>query len=272
MRIKLDLLYVLVSVLIMSSCSTPKISYFQDVDDATQLALAVSGDIKFKTGDKITVVVNTKDQEYNNLYNLPYVPTRIGQTINYTQQSQGLSCYTVDDEGVIDFPILGKVKAEGMTRGQLADEVKRLLLDNRLLQDDPLVVTVEFANLTFSILGEVNGPGRYSLDKDKMTVLEAISMARDLTVMGERENVLVLRNENGKQVTYMLDLTSAQDLVNSPAFYLQQGDIIYVQPNKVRQRQSTVNGNNIRSTSFWISIASLLTSVALLIVNSVDLN
>ena len=121
-------------------------------------------------------------------------------------------------------------------------------------------------NLTISVLGEVGKPGRYNIDRDKITLLEAISMAGDLTIYGKRDNVYVMRNEGGKQTSYQVNLLSAQDVYSSPAYYLQQNDVIYVEPNSVRARQSTVNGNNVRSTSFWISLASLLTTITVLFV------
>ena len=130
--------------------------------------------------------------------------------------------------------------------------------------NDP-VVTVEFSNLYISVLGEVNNPGRYGIDRDKITLLDAIGMAGDLTIYGKRQNVVVMREEEGKQLFYRVDLTSVDDLYSSPVYYLQQKDVVYVEPNETRARQSTVNGNNVRSTSFWVSIASLLTSVAVLI-------
>ena len=121
-------------------------------------------------------------------------------------------------------------------------------------------------NLCISVMGEVNHPGRYNIDRDHLTVLDALSMAGDLTIFGNREKVLILRQESGKQRVYGVDLNSAQHIYSSPVYYLQQGDVVYVEPNDTRKRQSTVNGNNIRSTSFWISIASLLTSIAILFV------
>ena len=124
---------------------------------------------------------------------------------------------------------------------------------------------MEFANLYISVLGEVNKPGRYDIEQDQVTLLDAIGMAGDLTIFGKRTNVIVLRDENGKKVSYNVNLTSAYDLYASPAYYLQQKDVVYVEPNETKARQSTVNGNNVRSTSFWISLASLLTSVAVLI-------
>lgn len=128
-------------------------------------------------------------------------------------------------------------------------------------------MTVEFANLCISVLGEVNNPGRFSIDRDKLTVLDALSMAGDLTIYGNRSKVMVLRQEGDVQRVYGLNLTSGNHVYTSPAFYLQQNDVVYVEPNAVKARQSTVNGNNVRSTSFWISLASLLTSIGILIFN-----
>lgn len=123
------------------------------------------------------------------------------------------------------------------------------------------MVTVDFMNLYYQVLGEVAKPGRYAIDKDAVTILDAIGTAGDLTIYGRRENVRVLRNENGKARTYEVNLCSASDLISSPAYYIRQNDVIYVDPNDVRARQSTVNGNNVRSTSFWISLTSLAATV-----------
>ena len=113
----------------------------------------------------------------------------------------------------------------------------------------------------------MNSPGRFSIDRDRLTILDALSMAGDLTIYGNRSKVMVLRQEGDVQRVYGLNLTSGEHIYSSPAYYLQQNDVVYVEPNEVKARQSTVNGNNVRSTSFWISLASLLTSVAILIFN-----
>ena len=151
-----------------------------------------------------------------------------------------------------------------MTREDVAAYIKKELVAKDLIKDP--VVTVEFMNLTISVIGEVNKPGRYNIDRDHLTVLDALSMAGDLTIFGNRNEILVLRQENNKQHAYAINLNSAEQIYASPVYYLRQGDVVYVEPNDTRKRQSTVNGNNIRSTSFWISIASLLTSVAILFV------
>ena len=140
---------------------------------------------------------------------------------------------------------------------------KKELQSHDLIKDP--VVTVEFMNLSVNVMGEVNRPGRYNIDKDHLTILDALSQAGDLTIYGKREKVLVLRNENGKQRVYGINLCSADHLYSSPVYYLQQNDVVYVEPNDTKARQSTVNGNNVRSTSFWISLASLLTTISVLI-------
>lgn len=150
-----------------------------------------------------------------------------------------------------------------MTREEVAVYIKKELQSHDLIKDP--VATVEFMNLSVNVMGEVNRPGRYNIDKDHLTILDALSQAGDLTIYGKREKVLVLRNENGKQRVYGINLCSADHLYSSPVYYLQQNDVVYVEPNDTKARQSTVNGNNVRSTSFWISLASLLTTISVLI-------
>ena len=130
--------------------------------------------------------------------------------------------------------------------------------------NDP-VVTVEFMNLGVSVLGEVSKPGRYKIDRDKFTIFDAIGLAGDLTINGERQNITVVRHNGENDDFYQIDLTRGYQIYSSPAYYIKQGDVIYVAPNDKRRRESTVNGNNVRSSSFWISLASLLTSVAVLL-------
>lgn len=251
------------------SCSAPsQVTYFQDLrpSESEQKVVAAT-EIKVRPGDKLSIIVNSRDPQLTQLFNLPYVGQQIGQgvvTVNtVSNYSQGVSGYTVDEEGMIDFPVLGKIEIAGKNREEIAAFIKGELLAKNLVKDP--VVTVEYMNLCISVLGEVTKPGRYSIDRDKVTVLDAISMAGDLTIYGKREKVLVLREEEGVQHVYGINLCSAEHLYTSPVYYLRQNDVVYVEPNNVRARQATVNGNNVRSTSFWISLASLLTTVAVLV-------
>lgn len=258
------IIIVAASVLVLGSCATPKqISYFQDLRPGeSELTLAAPTEIKIQPKDKLSILVNSQDLRLTNQFNLPIVTQQVGQ--EYSQNtSRGMSGYTVDSKGDIDFPVLGTLSVQGMTREEVAAHIKRELQSRDLVKDP--VVTVEFMNLCIDVMGEVGRPGRYSIDKDHVTILDALSQAGDLTIYGKREKVLVLRNENGAQRVYGVNLCSAGHLYSSPAYYLQQGDVVYVEPNDTKARQSTVNGNNVRSTSFWISLASLLTTIGVLV-------
>ena len=253
-------------VLAAVSCSTPKeISYFQDLQPGvTELTITDPVEIKVRPKDKLSILVNAQDQKLTNMFNLPIVSQQIGQESTESSGiSRGVSGYTVDTDGYINYPVLGEIKVEGMTREQIAEYLTRQLKEQELIKDP--VVTVEFMNLGVSVLGEVNRPGRISINRDNLTILDALSEAGDLTIFGKREKVLVLRQENGKQRVYGINLCSAGHIYSSPVYYLQQNDVVYVIPNDTKSRQSTVNGNTVRSTSFWISLASLITSIAVLI-------
>ena len=258
------------------SCATPgNIAYFQDLGNDVAVAPAQAQPIRLKPADQISIVVSSRDPQVTAMFNLPYYTNRIGgsQSLDVTSgssaasNSQGISAYTIDSRGNIDFPIIGQIQVAGLTREQAAERVKQLLIDSKQIKDP--VVTVEFMNLTVDVLGEVARPGRFRIDRDGFTVLDALSLAGDLTINGQRENVLLIRRDGQNERSYAIDLTNSASLYSSPAFYLQQGDLIYVTPNDKRIRESTINGNNVRSTSFWFSAASLATSVILLILRIV---
>lgn len=258
-------LFVLLSGALIS-CATPeKIAYFQDTAEQEKTIRVPQATVRLQPGDMVSIIVNTKDAQSAGMLNLPYVTQRLGA---YSQEgsynSSQMSGYTLDPKGDIDFPIVGKINLAGLTRSEASAKIKQVLLDNHLVSDVfNSVVTVEFMNLGISILGEVNRPGRFALPKDNLTILDALALAGDLTIYGNRENVRVVRTEGDTQQTHIVDLCSAESVLNSPVYFLKQNDVIYVEPNEVRMRQSTENGNNIRSTSFWISLASLLTSITL---------
>ncbi len=266
MNIKKALPALFVSLLLVSCNSTKQITYFQDLPEEVLEEVVQPKQIVVQPEDKISIIVNCKDPQLSDLFNLPIITHRVGQGeySNLGSQSQQVLNYTVDLDGNIDFPVLGKLNIGGKTRAEIAEFVKEKLISEDLVKDP--VVTVEFVNLSIAVLGEVKTPGRFSIDRDKVTILDAISRAGDLTIYGRRDNVLVMREEaDGKQMAYTIDLTSAKQIYSSPVYYLRQNDVVYVEPNSVRARQSTINGNNVRSTSFWISLASLLTSVAILV-------
>ncbi len=253
------------------ACGTPRnIVYFQDIKGESTLKASNAEPIRFKPMDQISVIVNSRDPQVTAMFNLPYYTNRIGQSVTttnatgtITSNTQGISGYTIDSFGEIDFPVLGKIHVAGLTREETAEKIKEELLASRQIKDP--VVTVTFMNLGVTVLGEVMHPGRYKIDRDRFTILDALALAGDLTINAEREEVTLLRQGENSDRAYIINMLDAKQLYSSPVFYLQQGDVIYVKPNDKRVRESTINGNNVRSTSFWFSVVSMLTSVTLLV-------
>ena len=256
-----------------AGCATPKdIVYLQDAADAATITHIHAQPIRLKPMDQSSIIVNTREPEITAMFNLPYYTRRIGEQQSLTggggniaasTSATNISGYTVDSDGCIDFPVLGRIRIAGKTRAEVCEFIKQEIEASGQAKDP--VVTVEFMNLGFSVLGEVTRPGRYRIDRDQFTIFDAISLAGDLTINGERQSVTLVRHGVQGDEIHKLDFTSAERLYNSPAYYIQQDDTIYVIPNDKRRRESTINGNNVRSSSFWISLASLATSVALLI-------
>lgn len=254
------------TALILASCSTPKdVTYMQDLADGQVGATITANDIRVKPDDKISIIVKSRDPLLSEMFNLSIASHRVGSDPEVTTSTgnQFVSFYTVNPDGDIDFPTLGKIHIAGMRRNEVTDYIKNRLVKEDLVKDP--VVTMEYVNTGVNIMGEVTKPGRYDINKDKLTILEALSLAGDLTITGKRDNILVMREIDGKPHAYRIDLTNSQSLYSSPAYYLQPDDVVYVEPVDVRKRQRTVNGNNVLSAPFWVSVASLLTSVAVLI-------
>ena len=268
-----NLIPFIVMLLCMASCgSTKKIAYFQDAVRSDSAAIALSSpEIRFRPDDKLSIVVSSHDPELANMCNLPYTTRYIGsQTLTSTVSGNQVMCYTIDSEGCIDFPQLGKLRIVDMTRNEVAAYIKGQLTGRNLIQDP--IVTVEFANMQFAVIGEVKSPGRYNVIRDKVTLLDAISMAGDMTINGKRTNVQVLRTDStGNVLTYSVDFTSLDSVVNSPVYFLAQNDVVYVEPSKKRARESEASGNTLASPSFWISIVSALSTIVtttILIINN----
>ena len=158
--------------------------------------------------------------------------------------------------------MLGKLHVAGLTKQEVATLVKQRLVESDQVKNP--VVTVEFANLAFSVLGEVKNAGKYPITRNRTTLLDAISMAGDLTITGLRDSVYVVREEGGKRVAYSVDLRS-KDVFTSPVYYVKQNDVIYVRPNAMRAGQSTINENTFSSVGFWMSLGSFLMSLGVLV-------
>ncbi|MBQ7269432.1 MAG: polysaccharide export protein [Bacteroidales bacterium] len=258
----------LCAALLMSACSTVnQVSYLQDAESGYKPVPTRDLAIRLVPGDQVAIIVTCKDPTLTTLFNLPYLSQMIGSTNQGAASGQRICTYLVDSEGNIDFPVAGKIKIAGHSREEVSEIVKNALQEKNLVKDP--VVTVEFMNLGVSVMGEVARPGRFAIDQDGLTVLDALAMAGDLTITGKRENVKLIREENGVRQVYVLNLTRAEDVFRSPAFYIRQNDLVYVEPNPMRVRQATVNGNNLLSAPFWISVASLAATITVMVTNLV---
>ena len=259
------------AVALVAACGTPKnIAYLQDVSNEMDIYTAPTAPIRLKPMDQISIVVNGLDPQVSAMFNLPYFSRRMGEAQSLTgaggnmssyTSSQMISGYTVDSEGCIDFPVLGRIHVLGKTRAETSEYIKNLLIESKQIKDP--VVTVEFMNLGFSVLGEVSRPGRYRIDRDEFTLFDALSLAGDMTINAERGNLMVVRDSGtDHEKVYTLNLTQSNTIYTSPAYYIQQGDLIYVTPNRKRMRESTVMGNSPLTPSFWLSLVSSITSIA----------
>lgn len=259
------------SLLFLASCkSYQKVPYFQDLQqNAQSLEIRVApNQLRVQPGDKLNIVVSSSSSasDIAASYNLPLQASYVG-ALHSRGGAQNIMPYYVDSQGNIDFPEIGKVRVQGMTREEVEETIKHIILGRSLLKT--AVVTVEILNHYVNVLGEVNRPGRVNMDKDQLTILEALSQSGDLTIKGQRQNVLVLRQEGGQQKAYRVDLSNAQQLMASPVYYLQQNDVVYVQPNVTRQRESTPWSNSWQNPSIYLSLTSVMVSVAVLITNLV---
>ena len=247
-----------VVVLCTSCASSKKVVYLQDVVPLKQQDIEQKYEVYVHNDDLLAIMVNSKNPELALPFNMPMVTYQLGSESGGQQRVLG---YLVDTNGDIDFPILGKLHVAGLTRLQLTDMIKQRLIDEDLIKDP--IVTVQFLNYKVSVMGEVNRPGSFNISGDRITLLEALSMAGDLTIYGRRDRVAVIREKDGKRTILMHDLRSS-DIFNSPCYYLQQNDIVYVEPNKAKAGQSEINQN--KSVGVWLSAASILVSIASLIV------
>ena len=238
------------------------INYLQDISGDSPSGAAVSKGIIIQPQDQLSIIVNSPDPKLSFQFNKSIASYMAGSELG-ASGGQYIAGYSVDNDGDIIFPSLGTLHVAGLNRWELSELITARLKEEGLLRD--AVVTVEFMNFKVSVLGEVTNPGTYAISGDRITLLQALALAHDLTIYGRRDNVMVIREQGGNRTTYLLDLTSS-DVFKSPAYYLQQNDVIYVTPNEVRAGQSTINENYFKSGSFWISLGSIAITVANLII------
>jgi polysaccharide export outer membrane protein len=256
---------VLLATLLVGCNATKRIVYDFNKEESVKSLLA-DGQIRIKPHDRLTIVVSSQNPELAAPFNtstsynaLSFNPL----TATASNGAQSLQVRTVDENGLLEFPMIGKIQCQGKTRKELSDEIAKKIIDGGYISD--AIVNIQFADLKFFVLGEVARPGQYDITRDKITVLEALAMAGDMTIYGNRSNVAVIRrNDDKKYEVFELNFLEGGQMT-SPAFYLQQGDVIYVQPNKYKAATSEINQNR----TFWLSIVSTLitaTSLTLTII------
>lgn len=246
------LFLVFAAVCLLTSCASPKnVTYFQNREAIEKAVQGYLVDARIMPKDVLTITVSTTTPEAAKQFNL----------VTPTSQTQ-LQTYLVDNEGMINFPVIGQLKVGGMTKTE-AEKLITEKITPYLAESQNPVVTVRMSSFSISVLGEVNQPGTFMVEREKINVLEALSRAGDLTIYGVRNNVTLIREESdGTKSYHTLNLNDA-NIVNSPYYYLQQNDILYVEPNKIKAQNSTVGS----MTTLWLSATSVLVSVATLIVS-----
>lgn len=253
-----------VMLLIITGCATPhNVAYFQDMPIEQEVHITKPVQVVIKPGDAVTILVSTRDAALSSLFSL-YSNYNVAEAtghVNYSTRTT--SEYIVGEDGCIDFPVLGRIPVSGKSREELQFFIKNMIEEQNLVKDP--VITVEYANLFVTFIGAAGKVGRILIDRDYFTLLDAISQAGDLSLTGQRENVRVIRETgNDTRMAYEINFCSAEELYNSPAFYLQQGDVIYIEPSDKVKRTTTEYGTRMMNYTFWTGLlSSALTIIAL---------
>ena len=231
-----NLAFILLSALILSSCAnTQKVVYFRNLQDSI-INNPVVLESPIQKNDILSISVSSLNPEASALFNMANVPSSAslgsnsnsGGSSSSSISAQGAG-YLVSLQGYIQFPILGEIKAAGMTKKQLEEDITRMITDKKLLTDP--IISVRQVNYHVTVLGEVAHPTVVSVPSEKINILEALGLAGDLTIFGNRETILLIREENGRKTFRRINLNSS-DILSSPFYYLNSNDIIYVEPNK----------------------------------------
>ncbi len=246
---------------VLPACSSHKdIAYLQEQEGALHAAADSLYDARIKPKDLLTITVNTFDREASLPFNLMY-PSNSPNGFSNNVGENIMQKYLVDNDGEIDFPVLGNIKVAGLTKKEVEAYLRGRL--SVYLKEDPLV-NVRMVNYKISVIGEVAHPNTYTITNEKVNVLEALALAGDMTIYGKRKNVKLMREgENGERNVYTIDLTD-KNLIHSPYFYLQQNDVLYVEPNRTKMRNSrysAMTGQVLTGTSVLVSVAGLIVTL-----------
>ena len=252
----------LLATTLLSSCGTTKqIAYLQNSDSIDFAQSRFLYDARIMPKDQITISVNTTTPEASVPFNL-LLQNSYTQGRSVSSASSTLMPYLVDNDGYINFPIVGRMKVGGLTKAEAEQLVTEKIRPYMAESENP-VVTVTMASYSVSVLGEVNHPGTFQVSREKITILEALAQAGDLTIYGVRDRVKLIREDaTGKKSIETLNLCDA-NIINSPYYYLQQNDVVYVEPNKIKAQNSKVG----QTTTLWFSATSILVSLTSLLYN-----
>ena len=252
----------LLATTLLSSCGTTKqIAYLQNSDSIDFAQSRFLYDARIMPKDQITISVNTTTPEASLPFNL-LLQNAYTQGRSVSSASSTLMPYLVDNDGFINFPIVGRLKVGGLTKAEAEQLVTEKIRPYMAESENP-VVTVTMASYSVSVLGEVNRPGTFQVSREKITILEALAQAGDLTIYGVRDRVKLIREDaTGKKSIETLNLCDA-NIINSPYYYLQQNDVVYVEPNKIKAQNSKVG----QTTTLWFSATSILVSLTSLLYN-----
>lgn len=253
---------VLTMVVLLGSCSSGKdVPYFQNIDEISLAGSKGLYDAKIMPKDMLTITVSTTDPAAAAPFNLS-VGNTVGASGQLSNGGGNLQGYLVDNDGNINFPVIGHMHVQGMTKSQCQDMIREKLLPYMAATENP-IVTVRMSSYRVTVTGEVNRPGVIPVSTEKMSIVEALAQAGDLTVYGKRDNIMLIReDETGQKKMVRLNMNDA-NLINSPYYYLQQNDIIYVQPNSVKSKNAGIGP----STTLWFSFIGIVTSISSLLVN-----
>ena len=260
--------FLLVSVVIMSSCvSKERLVLFQDSNDYLDAKrIASTYDIRIQADDQLAIAISSEFKELVDVFNNKTIIGSgsgggAGAAAAGGAGGSGSSGFHVDKDGTIDFPVFGKIRVEGLSRQQVAQVIQDRLRE-KYIKD--AVVSVELLSFHVVVMGGVGGEQILTINKDRFTILEALTMAGGFKHGAFRDNVLVIREENGEIWTYRVDVTRIADLINSPVYYLQQNDIIYVEPGGAQSVEESPVQKYIASIS---SILGFVTSITALIIS-----
>ena len=263
---------ILFAALLVGCNATKRVIYEFNKNEDVKTLLS-DGQIRIKPHDRLTVLVSSQNYELAAPFNASSSFNSLSTNPMGVSSANGLQSVqvrTVDEAGMLEMPIIGKIQCSGKTRSELANEIAKKIIDGGYVSD--AMVNIQFTDMKIYVLGEVTRPGQFDITRDKITVLEALAMAGDMTIFGNRANVAVIRRsaDDKKYEVHELNFLEGNQM-SSPAFYLQQGDVVYVQPNKYKAATSEINQNR----TFWLSIVSTLitaTSLVLTIINFANKN